>query len=154
MVKATTIRIILTLVVNNEWMLRQVDINNTFLNSDLIETVYMPHPKCFEDTRRPNYIWKLKKALYSLRQAPRAWFDKLKNALYSWGFNNSKCDTSLFSKRNKSEVIIMLVYLDDIIITRNNNKGIEEVIRRLNEAFALKDLGNLNYFLGIQVIRN
>lgn len=48
----------------------------------------------------------------------------------------------------------MLVYLDDIIITRNNNKGIEEVIRRLNEAFALKDLGNLNYFLGIQVIRN
>lgn len=48
----------------------------------------------------------------------------------------------------------MLIYLDDIIITRNNNKGIEEVIRRLNEAFALKDLGNLNYFLGIQVIRN
>lgn len=48
----------------------------------------------------------------------------------------------------------MLVYLDDIIITRNNNKGIEEVIRRLNETFTLKDLGNLNYFLGIQVIRN
>lgn len=56
MVKAATIRIILTLVVNNEWMLRQVDINNTFLNSDLIETVYMPQPKGFEDTRRPNYI--------------------------------------------------------------------------------------------------
>lgn len=56
MVKATTIRIILTLVVNNEWMLRQVDIINTFLNGDLIETVYMPQPKGFKDTRRPNYI--------------------------------------------------------------------------------------------------
>lgn len=58
-------------------------------------------------------------------------FDKLKRALYSWGFNNSKCDTSLFFRRNKTEVIIMLVYVDDIIVTGNNRKGIEEVIGKL-----------------------
>ncbi|KAH9693065.1 retrovirus-related pol polyprotein from transposon RE1 [Citrus sinensis] len=153
-VKAATIRIILTLAVNNDWMLRQVDINNAFLNGELTETVYMPQPEGFEDKRKPNHICKLKKALYGLRQAPRAWFDKLKSALYSWGFNNSKCDTSLFFRKNNAEMVIILVYVDDIIVTGSDNKGIEGVIGKLSEAFALKDLGNLSYFLGIQVIRN
>lgn len=70
-------------------MLRQVDINNAFLNGDLTETVYMPQTEGFEDKRRPSHICRLKKALYVLRQTPRAWFDKLKNALYSWGFDIS-----------------------------------------------------------------
>ena len=153
-VKAATIRIILTLAVNNDWMLRQVDINNAFLNGELTETVYMPQPEGFEDKRKPNHICKLKKSLYGLRQAPRAWFDKLKSALYSWGFNNSKCDTSLFFRRNNAEMVIILVYVDGIIVTGSDSKGIEGVIRKLSEAFALKDLGNLSYFLGIQVIRN
>ena len=154
MVKAATIRIILTLAVNNDWMLRQVNINNAFLNGELTETVYMPQPEGFEDKRRPNHICKLKKALYGLRQAPRVWFDKLNSALYSWGFKNSKCDASLFFRRNSAEIIIVLVYVDDIIVTGSDNKGIEGVIGKLSGAFALKDLGNLSYFLGIQVIRN
>lgn len=72
MIKAATSRI--------DWRLRQVDINNAFLNSDLTETVYMPRP---EDKSRLSYIYKLKKVLYGLRQAPKIWFDKLKNALNS-----------------------------------------------------------------------
>ena len=82
-VKAATIRIILTLAVNNDWSLRQVDINNAFLNGELTEMVYMPQPEGFVDKRKPNHICRLKKALYGLRQAPRAWFDKLKGALNS-----------------------------------------------------------------------
>ena len=142
------------LAVNNDWLLRMVDINNAFLNGDLTETMYMPQPEGFEDKRRPNHICKLKKALYGLRQAPRVWFDKLKIALCSWGFNNSKCDTSLLFKRSSAEIIIVLVYVDDIIVTGSDNKGIEEVIGKPSGAFSLKDLGNLSYFLGIQVIRN
>ena len=85
-VKAATIRIIPTMAVSNDWLLRQVDINNAFLNGDLTEAVYMPQPEGFEDKNRPSYICKLEKALYGLRQVPRAWFDKLKGALSSWGF--------------------------------------------------------------------
>ncbi|KAH9667197.1 retrovirus-related pol polyprotein from transposon RE1 [Citrus sinensis] len=120
-VKAATIRITLTMAVNNDWLLRQVDINNSFLNDDLTEAVYMPQPEGFEDKNKPNYICKLEKALYGLRQVPRAWFDKLK---------------------------------DDIIITGSDSQGIEEVIKDLNTSFTLKDLENLNFFLGIQVLRS
>ena len=98
-VKAATIRIIITLAVNNDWLLRQVDINNAFLNGDLTKTVYMPQPEGFEDKNRPNYICKLKKTFYGLRQTPRAWFDKLKGALSCWGFKNSRSNTSLFFRR-------------------------------------------------------
>ncbi|KAH9764120.1 retrovirus-related pol polyprotein from transposon RE1 [Citrus sinensis] len=153
-VKAATIRIILTMAVNNDWLLRQVDINNAFLNGDLTEAVYMPQPEGFEDKNRPSYICKLEKALYGLRQAPRAWFDKLKGALSCWGFKNSKSDTSLFFRRIESKIVIMLIYVDDIIITGSDSQGIEEVIKDLNTSFALKDLGNLNFFLGIQVQRS
>lgn len=124
-VKAATIRIVLTLAVNNGWMLRQVDINNAFLNGDPTENVHMPQPKGFKDKNKSDYVCKLRKALYDLRQAPTVWFDKLKGALSSWGFENSKCDTSLFFRRVKSEIIIMLIYVDDIIITRNNSERIE-----------------------------
>lgn len=69
-VKAATIRIVLTLAVNNGWMLRQVDINNAFLNGDPTENVYMPQPKGFKDKNKSDYVCKLRKALYDLRQAP------------------------------------------------------------------------------------
>ena len=140
------------MAINNDWLLRQVDINNAFLNGDLTETVYMPQPEGFKDKNRPNYICKLEKALYALRQALRAWFDKLKGALSSWEFKNSNSDTSLFFKRVESKIVIMLIYVDDIIITRNDSQGIAEVIKDLNTSFALKDLENLNFFLRIQVI--
>ena len=116
--------------------------------------VYMPQPEGFVDKSKPNHICRSKKALYGLRQAPRAWFDKLKCALNSWGFENSKCDTSLFFKRTKYEIVILLIYVDDIIITGDNSNNIEELVSYLNKAFALKDLGELNFFLGIQVNRN
>ena len=81
-------------------------------------------------------------------------FDKLKSTLNSWGFENSKCDTSLFFRRVKYEIIISLIYVDDIIITDNKSKGIKELINNLNETFALKDLRELNFFLKVQVTRN
>ncbi|KAJ4701866.1 Retrovirus-related Pol polyprotein from transposon TNT 1-94 [Melia azedarach] len=80
-VKASIIRIILSLTIVKNWDLGQVDVNNAFLNGDLVETVYMIQPEGFVDATKPNHVCKLKKALYGLKQAPRAWFEKLKNAL-------------------------------------------------------------------------
>lgn len=154
LLKAATIRVVLSMAVINNWKLRQVDINNAFLNGELTETVYIPQPEGFVDTDHPRYVCKLKKALYGLKQALRAWFDKLRSVFESWNFCRAKSDTSLFFKQNENELIILLVYVDDIIVTGSNNVEIEQLICNLGNAFALKDLGQLNFFLGIEVTRN
>ncbi|KAH9762092.1 retrovirus-related pol polyprotein from transposon RE1 [Citrus sinensis] len=136
-------------------VLRQIDINNAFLNGHLTEEVYMQQPEGFIDSSRPNYVCKLHKALYGLKQAPRAWFDRLKLVLTTqWGFRNSISDTSLFFKRTQGHLRLVLVYVDDIIITGSSPQLVQHTIINFQSAFALKDLGALNYFLGVQVLYN
>ncbi|KAH9678443.1 retrovirus-related pol polyprotein from transposon RE1 [Citrus sinensis] len=83
-VKAATVRVVLSLAVMNQWQIRQVDVNNAFLNGDLIDEVFMSQPEGFIDSKRPDFVCKLHKALYGLKQAPRAWFDKLRNSLMKY----------------------------------------------------------------------
>ena len=78
----------------------------------------MAQPEGFIDPTQPHHVCKLKKALYGLKQAPRAWFDHLKTALLDWGFVNSVSDTSLFHCRVNDKLLLVLVYVDDILITR------------------------------------
>lgn len=96
-VKASTVKVVLSLAVLNQWSLRQIDINNAFLIDYLTEEVYMQQPEGFVDLSKPNHVCKLQRSLYSLKQAPRAWFDRLQQVLtLHWGFLNTKSDTSLF----------------------------------------------------------
>ncbi|KAK9163944.1 hypothetical protein Syun_004846 [Stephania yunnanensis] len=136
------------------WPLRQIDINNAFLNGQLVEEVYTNQPMGFVDPSQPNvFVCRLHKALYGLRQAPRAWFDQLKSTLLSWGFHNSKV-TALCSSIIMSKLCCMsLVYVDDIIIIGSNQSSIQSFINKLNGKFALKDIGDLNLFLGMEVHR-
>lgn len=151
-VKASTVRIVLSLAVMNKWILRQVDVNNAFLNDFLVEDVYMVQPEGFVDPTKPTHVCKLKKAIYGLKQAPRAWFDRFKNAMVDqWGFLNSKSDSSLFYKWENNHILLVLVYVDDIIVTGSNYQLVQQVIHNMQTTFALKDLGELNYFLGIEV---
>lgn len=120
-VKASTIKIILSLAVMSNRPPRQLDINNAFLHGYLIEEVYMHPLEGFVDSSKPNHICKLQKAIYSLKQALRVWFDRLKRVLtVQWGFKNSKSDTSLFFKKTDGHLLLVLVYVDDIIITSSS----------------------------------
>ncbi|GKB97477.1 retrovirus-related pol polyprotein from transposon TNT 1-94 [Tanacetum coccineum] len=151
-VKSTTIRAVLSLAVTNDWPIRQLDIQNAFLHGNLKEQVYMKQPPGFIDLQRPNHVCLLHKSLYDLKQATCAWFERLFMDLFDLGFKGSKTDPSLFIYSRIDTLLYILVYVDDIIVTGNNKGTIDNIICQLGSAFALKDLGSLNYFLGIEIV--
>ncbi|RVW83707.1 Retrovirus-related Pol polyprotein from transposon RE1 [Vitis vinifera] len=150
-VKAATIRIILIVALSFQWEIRQLNVHNAFLNGELEEQVYMSQPPGYLDTKFPTKVCRLKKALYGLKQAPRAWFQRLSSALIQWGFSNSRTDSSMFLHFGESTTLIVLVYVDDIIITGCSSTQISSLIAKLDSIFTLRDLGQLSYFLGIEV---
>ncbi|KAG8500663.1 hypothetical protein CXB51_002624 [Gossypium anomalum] len=155
-IKPATIRIILSIAVTKGWSLRQVDVNNAFLNGDLTDEVFMQQPPDYVQSG-PNgeqLVCRLTKALYGLRQAPRAWFIKLREFLISSGFVLSKSDASLFVRVSSEFTLYVLVYVDDIVITGSSSDEINYFVQQLHAKFALKDMGELHYFLGIEVNRS
>ncbi|XP_070662500.1 uncharacterized mitochondrial protein AtMg00810-like [Malus domestica] len=107
----------------------------------------------FEDPTQPHHVCQLHKSLYSLKQAPRAWYDKLHATLHSLRFVGSQSDHSLFVKRDPTLVFI-LVYVVDILVTSPSSAAYQTVIKQLSALFPIKDLGALHYFLGIEVKRS
>jgi hypothetical protein len=132
--------------------LRQLDVNSAFLHGTLTEAVYMVQPPGFKDDTKPNHVCQLNKAIYGLKQAPRAWYSALKRAIMEFGFENSKADFSLFIYKTKSVTYYFLVYVDDLIITGNDPSFVSSIIDQLGNQFSLKDMGQLHFFLGMEVI--
>jgi len=96
---------------------------------------------------------KLQKSIYGLKQAPRAWYERLTSTLMSFGFVHSKCDPSLLVLNTTADCLYVLIYVDDIILTGSSPSLLQAVISKLHFVFALKQLGDLDYFLGIEVKR-
>jgi histone deacetylase 1/2 len=108
----------------------------------------MRQPPGYEDKDKPTYICKLDKALYGLKQAPRAWYSRLSSKLITLGFVASKSDMSLFIYHKRNTTIYMLIYVDDIIVASSSQAATDALLMDLRQEFALKDLGDLNFFLG------
>ncbi|XP_071686855.1 uncharacterized mitochondrial protein AtMg00810-like [Rutidosis leptorrhynchoides] len=122
-----------------------------FLNGHLNETVHMEQPPGFIDSKYPTHVCKLNRALYGLKQAPCAWFQRLSTFLIQQRFTCSHADPSLFVFKRNNCLLYLLVYVDDIILTGNHSATIKRFISRLHQEFAIKDLGCLSYFLGLEV---
>lgn len=148
-IRTATIRTVFA--VTKKWMMKQLDVKNAFLHGDLKETVYMDQPPGFVDQTRPDHVWKLKKSIYGLKQAPRAWFYKFNNCLLEFGFQCSFPDPSLFVYHQGTYVIYLLLYVNDMILTGNNDTMLGKLLEKLSSVFRMKDMGALHYFLGIQV---
>ncbi|CAL1404706.1 unnamed protein product [Linum trigynum] len=151
--KPATLHLILGLEVTQGWPLHQIDIANAFLHGHLQETVYMQQPAGFVDPDKPDYVCRLRKSIYGLRQAPRTWFSCLAAALTRFRFSVSRTDPSLFIYKTGPTRVYMLVYVDDIVITGNDSTIIQRLFTFLRDNFALRELGPLSYFLGIEVCR-
>jgi hypothetical protein len=150
-VRASTVRIVLSIAVSRGWNMRQLDVKIAFMYGLLQEQVYMEQPPSYANSSHPNHVCRLKKTIYGLKQTPRAWFHQFSDFLLTIGFNSSQADSSLFVYSSAHEIIYLLLYVDDIIITGSNMSLIGTFIRKLRHEFSMKDLGTLNYFLGLEV---
>ena len=151
--KMATVRAIIAVATSKGWSLHQMDVKNAFLHGDLQEEVYMEQPQGYEDVRHPKYVCKLKKALYGLKQAPRAWHARIVAYLVSIGFHMADADHSLYVRENENGIVIICIYVDDLIVGGNNEAETEHVKTLLKQEFDMKDLGELRYFLGIEIVR-
>ncbi|RVW95281.1 Retrovirus-related Pol polyprotein from transposon RE1 [Vitis vinifera] len=152
--KLNSIRVLLSVAVNLDWNLHQLDVKNAFLNRELEEEVYMKIPPSMETPENSGKVCKLRKSLYYLKQSPRAWFDRLTRVVKKHGFIQCQADHTLFMKHSKEgEMTLFIVYVDDIIITGDDEEGIENLKKLLTREFEIKDLGQLRYFLGMEVGR-
>jgi len=106
------------------------------------------------DQTHPNLVYRLKKALYGLKQAPRAWSEKIGEYLVTSGFQTSDANFSLYVKKIDHGIIVIVIYVDDLIITRESDVDISNLKKLLKQKFEMKDLGELCYFLGIEVIHS
>jgi Reverse transcriptase (RNA-dependent DNA polymerase) len=129
--KMNTVRILLSIAVNNGWNLNQMDIKNIFLQGTLEEEVYMTLSPGHKKENMFNLVCRLQNSIYGLKQSPRVWYDKLNYFLISYNFKVSNADSFLFIKHNCNGTIIVLVYVDDLIITGNNEIEIELIKRNL-----------------------
>lgn len=152
--RMTTFRLVLAIAVALNWPIKQLYINNAFLNGVLQEEVYMWQPKGFENSKYAHHVCKLNKAIYGLKQSPRTRFQSLRNTLLRWGFSNTKGETSLFIHKTFATVLLILIYVNDILVTGNNTTELNRFTSKLNSMFSLKDLGKVHYFLGLEISRD
>jgi hypothetical protein len=149
-VKPTTIRLVLSLAISSGWPVHQIDVQNAFLHGWLSEDVYMAQPPGFLHPQFPNHICKLHKALYGLKQAPRAWYSRLSDCFLEIGFVSSRFDSSLFIRHTPQHITYVLIYVDDILITSSLPHRTTTLLQQAE--FAIKDLGPLHFFLGMEAI--
>ncbi|CAN0877143.1 Retrovirus-related Pol polyprotein from transposon TNT 1-94 [Linum grandiflorum] len=150
--KMQTVRCLLAVAVMKGWPLLQLDIKNAFLNGDLHETVYMELPAGYSKGDSSK-VCLLRRSLYGLKQAPRAWFEKLHSIICQIGFVQSENDPSLFIRQSIHGLTVLLIYVDDMVVSGDDSAGIRELTQALHAAFNLKELGDLSYFLGLEVHR-
>ncbi|CAJ2668748.1 unnamed protein product [Trifolium pratense] len=145
------IRILLAYASHKNIKLFQMDVKSAFLNGFLNEEVYVHQPPGFENEKKKDHVFKLSKALYGLKQAPRAWYDRLSAFLIKNNFSRGKIDTTLFTKIDKLDLLIVQVYVDDIIFGSTNEKLCEDFSHLMQNEFEMSMMGELRYFLGLQI---
>ncbi|CAL8162045.1 unnamed protein product [Prunus armeniaca] len=146
-----SIRLLLAIACHLKFKLYQMDVKTAFLNGVLNEEVYVEQPKGFEDPHHPNDVFRLKKALYGLKQALRAWYERLSSHLLGNGYVRGSVDKTLFVKRFKKDVLIAQVYVDDIVVGSTSDLHVQDFIHVMTSEFEMSLVGELNYFLGLQI---
>ncbi|GJT25554.1 putative ribonuclease H-like domain-containing protein [Tanacetum coccineum] len=131
----------------------QMDVKSAFLYGTIDEEVYVKQPPGFEDLEFPHKVYRVDKAMYGLHKAPRAWYGTLSKYFLDNGFERGTIDQTLFIKKYKGDFLLVQVYVDDIIFGSSNAKLCTDFEYLMYEKFKMSAMGELNFFLGLQVVQ-
>jgi hypothetical protein len=126
-----------------------MDMKNVFLHEDLFEDIYMEHPQGF--MHDSSLVYQLKKSLYGLKKAPRAWYTKMDSYLLSQNFVRCKSDLNVYMLRMATSLLLLVLYVGDFLITGCSTSVIAAIKRILHERFLMTGMGPLHLFLGIEI---
>ncbi|GJZ72299.1 putative ribonuclease H-like domain-containing protein [Tanacetum coccineum] len=149
--RVEAIRLFLAFASFMGFMVYQMDVKSAFLNGKIEEEVYVTQPKGFVDPQHPKKVYKVVKALYGLHQAPRAWYATLSSFLLKNGYRRGTIDQTLFLKKNAKDIILVQVYVDDIIFGSTRQDWSDEFESLMQSEFEMSSMGQLTFFLGLQV---
>ncbi|GJR92333.1 retrovirus-related pol polyprotein from transposon TNT 1-94 [Tanacetum coccineum] len=150
-----TVRAIISLAGQKGWLLYQLDVKSAFLNGELNEEVYVNQPQGFKVEGKEEKVYKLKKALYGLKQAHRAWYSQINGYFKEKGFDQIKSESTLYVKnQGTSDILIVVLYVDDLVFTGNNKNMIEDFKNEMMQKYEMSDLGLLNHFLGMEIYQD
>lgn len=141
----------LNIAIAKDWPVKQLDVSSAFLHGELSEPIYIYQLDGFVDPQKPEYVCRLTKALYGLKQASRAWFDTFNGFLIEFGFTCSRSDPSLFTYHKQNKTLVLLLYVDDILLTGSDDDLLSKLLTALNRLFAMKNMGKPKLFLGIEI---
>ncbi|GJT78561.1 putative ribonuclease H-like domain-containing protein [Tanacetum coccineum] len=145
------IRLFLAYASFMNFIVYQMDVKSAFLYGTIEEEVYVCQPPGFEDPEFPNKVYKVEKALYGLHQAPRAWYETLSTYLLENRFRKGTIDKTLFIKKDKGDILLVQVYVDDIIFGSTKKSLCTEFEQMMHKRFQMSSIGELTFFLGLQV---
>ena len=149
-----SIQIILTITAYYDYEIWQMDVKTAFLNGNLDEDVYITQPEGFVDPKHAGMVCKLQKSIYGLKQASRSWNIHFDEVVKEFGFIQNEEEPCVYKKTSGSALVFLVLYVDDILLIRNDIPMLELVKSSLKNSFSMKDLGEATYILGIKIYRD
>ena len=144
-----SIRLEFSITAARRWEVHQMDVNNSFLHGDLSHEIYMEQPQGFR--KDSSLVCIMKKSLYDLKQAPRAWYANMESYLLSQNFVQCKSDPNVYMLKTADSLLLLVLYVDDLMITGSLNSTLAAVKMIFHDRFLMIDMGPLHFFLGLEI---
>ncbi|MCO5582553.1 hypothetical protein L7F22_036450 [Adiantum nelumboides] len=152
--RMSSFRLLLAMAVILNLELRHLDVQTAFLHGTLPEKIYMQQPPLFVSLVNPEYVCRLHRSLYGLKQSARLWFQRFNEFMLSHGYTRLQTEPNIYTRHTQTTYLIVALYVDDIPVLGSSSQVVEDAISELKSAFPITDLGELTYSLGLQIDRD
>ncbi|MCO5566722.1 hypothetical protein L7F22_020401 [Adiantum nelumboides] len=152
--RMSSLRLLLAIAALFDLELYHLDVQTAFLHGELPEELYMQQPPHYESSAHPRYVCRLHRSIYGLKQSPRLWFKRFNDFMITHGYTRLCSEPNVYIRHNSFSFLAVALYVDDIPVLGSSKSVASEAVAQLKAAFPITDLGDLTYFLGLQIIRD